>query len=160
MGTHRNRSGRNASGSRQRSRCLGVGAVSINLRSIMTRAIQLALLIIAGILAAFVVVEYSHAAWVPAPRWLGLIVFTPLVFGAVVRDFRRSWGRTTFWLCVTGLLVAHGAAYTAVLKTVEEWRNVWFLPLSIGECPVLVVVLHSLGYDDRPTPPRHSTNTV
>lgn len=135
--------------------CLAVRTVPVNFwRRPVKRGLQFALLGTSGFLIAFFVVEYGDAPWALPARWLALIVYTPLVFGAVVREFRRSWGRIAFWLCVLGLLAVHTAGYAAVLAHIEAWRNIWFLPLSIAECPILVLILHVLGYDDPSASPR------
>jgi hypothetical protein len=132
----------------------------ISLRLLWKRALHLSLLVIVGFLVAFVVVTYGDASWGPAGRWFGLVIYTAIIFGGVIRDFRRSWGQLTFWLSVTGLFAIHSASYAAVLTLVEGWRSVWFLLISIGEYPILVLILHALGYDDRPIPPERNVRRV
>jgi peptidoglycan/LPS O-acetylase OafA/YrhL len=133
---------------------VGIRAVPVNLlRRLAKRGLQLTLLLIGGVVVAFLVVEYSDAPWAPSARWVALLIYTPIVFGAVVPEFRRSWERMTFWLAVVGLVAVHIAAYVILLTSMDGWRNVWFLPLSMAECPALIFVLHTLGYAEPPMPP-------
>jgi hypothetical protein len=127
----------------------------MTLRGVVKRLLQVVFLIAGGILLGIVLLKYSDAGWAIYLRWLALVFYTLIVFGAAVSEFRPSWKRIAFWLCVCALFLVHIAAYILVLRAVAEWRNIWFLPLSIAECPVLVLVLHLLGYGERSAPPRH-----
>ena len=123
--------------------------MSLNLlKGILKRGLQAIVLTIGGVFVALLVVEYSDASWLPSARWLALLIYTPLVFGAVIREFHGSWRRMDFWLWLVGLLVVHAAGYAVVLTWVKEFRPVWFLPLSLAEGAVLIFVLHALGYND------------
>jgi len=106
-------------------------------------------LLVVGVLAAFFigfVTDYRKEHWLPSFRWLQLAVFTAIVFGDLVRQFRRSWRQLTFWLCTGALLAAHIGIYAVLFIRVTEWRVIWFLPLSIAELVVLLWLFDALGY--------------
>jgi hypothetical protein len=120
-----------------------------SLKWLLTRALVLVVLLGCGLLYAVMVMlywEYSRTHWVPEARWVGFVVFTVLVFGIAVRECRRSWRRTSLWLELIGLLVAHTVVYAAVLTRVEDWRPVYFVPITLAEVPVLLSILFSRGY--------------
>jgi hypothetical protein len=94
---------------------------------------------------------YGQQYRLPSARWLALVPYTFLAFGATIREFQRSWVRPTFWFWVVGLISAHLAIYAGILFAVDEWRLIWFVPAIMCEVPVLVFSLASLGYDN-PTP--------
>jgi hypothetical protein len=47
--------------------------------------------------------------------------------------------------CVVALarfaLAAHLGGYIWLLMTIEEWRPIWFLPISLAEFPIVLHVL-------------------
>ena len=110
-------------------------------------------LVACGIAVAALVIaygEYSETHWVPPARWVGLTAYTLLIFGTLIRAFRPSWARAGFWAMIAALLVAHLAAYAAVLRLIPDWRLSWFLPMTMVEFPILMSILFSSGYRDRP----------
>jgi hypothetical protein len=139
--------------------CVAVRRVPVKriLRSVVRRGLQLIGLVVAGVVVAIVVgasVEYGDSPWLPSSRWLALIPYTVLVFGASIREFRLSWNRVSFWLCVAALVISHVGIYAVILIKAAEWRLIWFAPLSIAEVPLIVFILYSLGYNDI-APPRN-----
>lgn len=99
---------------------------------------------VAGILAAAVVgfvVEYRRAHWLPPARWVGLGLFTAFGFGVIAVDFRRHWRDARFWFYLSVLLAAHLAGYIVLLVSAEEWRPIWFLPISLAEFPVVAHIM-------------------
>jgi hypothetical protein len=123
-------------------------------KSLVRRTLQICALVLSGILVAWVIVlctEYGQQYRLPSARWLALVPYTVLAFGATIREFQRSWVRPTFWFWVVGLISAHLAIYAGILFAVDEWRLIWFVPAIMCEVPVLVFILASLGYDN-PTP--------
>ena len=125
-------------------------------RWLVKRALQICVLALSGILVALLVglyTEYGEKYRLPSARWLALVPYTLLTFGATIREFQRSWLRATLWFCVRGLISAHLAIYIWILFAVDEWRLIWFVPATICEVPVLVFILDSLGYGN-PAPHR------
>src|SRR5437899_11651087 len=55
-------------------------------------------------------------------RWIGLAMWTAIVFGVVVRSRRKYWARPTFWLTTGGLLIVHLLAFAVVLNNYSQWR--------------------------------------
>jgi hypothetical protein len=84
----------------------------------------------------------------PSGRWLALMAYTGLVFWCLIETFRRAWIRPAFWLCLAGLLFAHGVVYFALLTIAREWRAIWFLPLTIVEFALMASVLDWLGFGE------------
>ena len=118
-------------------------------RSILRLTLLTVGLVVTGVTVAAVAIaygEYAEKHWVPPQRWVGLVAHTLLIFGALLREFRRSWFRLSFWATTTGLLALHLAAYATVLTLVPEWRLVWFLPITVLELPVLTSLLFGFGY--------------
>jgi hypothetical protein len=105
-------------------------------------------LLIGGLVFALVVVgvgEYGREYSFLRARWIGLVLFTLLVFGLVLHHFRSQWGRFRFWLWLLAMLAVHVLAYVAVLSRVDEWRAVWFAIITIVEGPFLIYFLEQLG---------------
>ena len=117
----------------------------------MKRGLRLLALLAAGVLVALLVGVYAENRdnpLVPSGRWLGWAGYTALLAVFVLRDHRQSWTRLTFWLVVAGLFAVHTALYAMAFQTVAVWRGLWFLPISIAEYPIFLLVLHWLGYHD------------
>ena len=99
---------------------------------------------VAGILAAALAVftvEYGRDHWVPPARWVGLTVYTVFGFGVIAQSLRRQWRELRLWLYLTALLLAHLAGYIVLLRSVDEWRLIWFLPMSLAEYPAVAHIM-------------------
>lgn len=113
-------------------------------KRVLVLMLKIILLIMAGIAVAAALLFYAAVgpfAWIPSVRWWSLAGTTVLVFWAVVKQFRRHWQRVSFWVEVGGLLGIHLFAYTILLLRVPEWRLLWFVPVSVVEGGLLVLVL-------------------
>jgi hypothetical protein len=77
-------------------------------------------------------------------RWIGLALWTAIVFGVVVRSGREHWTRGTFWLATGGLLTIHLLAFVAVLNAYPQWRPVWFIPVAIVEAGLFRLALEAI----------------
>ena len=126
-------------------------------RSVLRWAPRIMALLVAGVLFAYVVVNYGDAAWLPPVRWSVFVIFTALIFWDVVVDHRRNWRRAMFWLSLLGLFTFHTMGYALVLTKVVEFRAIWFLPISIAELVLLLQILRALGFDDEPLPSAGNT---
>ena len=116
-------------------------------RRIASISLKIMLVILAGFAVAWALLSYAPARpvpWVPSVRWWSLVATTGVVFWVAVKRYRHYWRRPSFWLKVTGLLVIHLLAYSVVLVKVPEWRLLWFVPPSVIEGGVLVLVLNKL----------------
>ena len=101
-------------------------------------------LIMAGIVAAALVgfvVEYRRQHWLPGDRWVGLGAYTVFGFGVIASDFRSQLRERRFWLYFGSLLAAHVTAYAVLLSRLEEWRLIWFLPVSLAEFPMIAHIM-------------------
>jgi hypothetical protein len=105
-------------------------------------------LVIAGVLLAYLAIEWHDAPGAPSPRLIGFAATTLFVFIDVVRNFRGSWGSSAFWLSTAGLLCVQVAAYVLVIAPIDEWRAIWFVPLGIGELVLFLQVLRALGFNE------------
>ena len=79
--------------------------------------------------------------------WLGLGGFTPLLLWLVIRSQRRHWKRLEFWLAMTGLAVLHVLAFVAILMHYPQWPLLWFVPVTLLEAGVFIVILGKV-FDD------------
>jgi hypothetical protein len=125
---------------------------------VLKRVLQLLALLVAGVLAAALVGFYSDnfESMVPG-RWVGWAGMTILLCVFIIRDHRRSWGRLSFWLTLTGLFAVHTALYAIVFRQVSVWRGTWFTLISLPEYLIFLLALLWLGYGDigRTSRPRH-----
>jgi hypothetical protein len=111
------------------------------------RIVTLLLEALVGFALAAAILLYAAVgpfAWMPSVRWSSLAGTTIIIFWVAVRQYRKYWRRFSFWLNVTGLLIIHLFVYTLVMLKVPEWRLLWFVPPSVVETGVLVLVLHKL----------------
>jgi hypothetical protein len=77
-------------------------------------------------------------------RWVGLTIWTLIIFVVVVRSNGSYWNRVTYWLAVCGLLGVHLLAFVGILRRYPQWRPIWFVPIAIAEAGVLSVILDML----------------
>ena len=73
--------------------------------------LALACLIALGLVAALSV----RTGIVVPGRWVGLTLWTIVVFWVVLKARRKYWARSAFWLAAGGLLAVHLLAFAAVL---------------------------------------------
>jgi hypothetical protein len=127
--------------------------VSLNLGSQLLKWTLIGVgLLIVGIAFALVNIaraEYQDQYPILETRWIGVVLFTILVFGFVASVFRASWKRTSFWMWLGVMLMGHMVAYAVVLTKVVEWRAVWFVLVTLVEGPVLIYWLEERGYRRR-----------
>jgi hypothetical protein len=96
------------------------------------------LLIVLGFVAISFYTGHTHP---PPVGWFGLVGFTPLVFWAVITTLRLHWDRPVFWFAIAGLAGLHVALFTAILMRYPQWPLLWFIPVSMIEGGLFVVVL-------------------
>jgi hypothetical protein len=75
--------------------------------------------------------------------WIGLVFWTPLVFGYAVRQLRRLWRRPSFWFTLSGILVTHLLGFTLVLRNYAV-RPFWFGLISAVEMIFITMVLDTI----------------
>lgn len=112
-----------------------------------SRVVTLSLEILIGLCLAAAIIAYAAVGpfpWVPAVRWWSLAGTTVIVFWVAVKQYRRHWHEISFWLKVAALLAVHVLAYTVVLLMLPDWRLLWFVPPSVVEAGLLVLVLNRL----------------
>jgi hypothetical protein len=74
-------------------------------------------------------------------KWVGISVFTVVLFGWVIKDSRRFWPRTAFWWIIVMLLAVHAAAFLIIFRYVEHWRMAWFLVICTLEVIPVTAIL-------------------
>lgn len=70
-------------------------------------------------------------------KWTGLAVFTPIVFGFVVKRNRRYWHAKVFWVVIVSLLILHIGCFLALFRFIPEWRMFWFFVVCTLEIPLV-----------------------
>ena len=106
-----------------------------------------------GVLVAALVIwyaDYGKSQWTPEARWLAILPYSVLVFGAVAYEFRSRWVQKSFWLLLLTLLAVYWLAWAALLWWVDEWRLVWFAPVSVAESVAIIALMARLGFDLKP----------
>jgi hypothetical protein len=74
-------------------------------------------------------------------RWIGLCVWSVIVFWYSALEYKRYWHRSRFWLVLFALLTFHVVAFVAILRRYQEWRLPWFIPSSLFEGWIIILVL-------------------
>jgi apolipoprotein N-acyltransferase len=93
------------------------------------------------------VVRTGHAADMDAAfsgGWIGLAIYTALLFWIIVRQSREYWQYVGFWLAVAGLLAVHLMAFVVILRSFSTWRVIWFMPIVIVEAGMFGAILFLL----------------
>jgi hypothetical protein len=80
----------------------------------------------------------------PPVRWIGLVCVTPIAFWYPARTYRRYWHRFTFWLVLAALLTLHVLAFVALLIRIPGWRLLWFVPTTLVESWIVLLVLEAM----------------
>lgn len=111
-------------------------------RALLYIALALAFLM----LVATLVISGAAFRFQTPIRWVGLIAYTPAIFWAAARPFKRDWHRAKFWLAVFGLLTIHALSFIWLLRMYPAWPLIWFMPLSVAEAVLIGLVL-SLLFD-------------
>jgi hypothetical protein len=74
-------------------------------------------------------------------RWIGLGGATFLTFWAALKPYRHYWSWPHVRWVVAALFVIHLVVFCFVLTHVEQWPIVWFVPTSLFEGAVIIVVI-------------------
>jgi hypothetical protein len=69
--------------------------------------------------------------------WFGFMGYTGLLFWVVVRHGRSHWHRPYFWLVAFALLITHCSIFIAILRTYQQFRMIWFWPITVFEAGVI-----------------------
>jgi hypothetical protein len=114
-------------------------------RFLLYIAIALGVLAICALLVA-IAIYTGHTRRLPV-GWFGLVGFTPLIFWTVIKSLRRCWKRAGFWFAVAALLALHLLAFVATLLRYPQWPLLWFVPVSMVEAGLFVMILGKLFND-------------
>jgi hypothetical protein len=99
--------------------------------------------------AAGILILYSAENGKQVPfQWIKLTAFTPIIFWAVLKQFKEYWRRPTLWLAAAALLALHVGAFTLVLRSYPQWPVIWFLPVGLVEGWTFFLILHKLIVGD------------
>ena len=107
------------------------------LRFLRYVAIGLAIAALIGVAAVYIPDSVEKKM---SGGWMGLVFFTPIVFGYAVRQYRRLWRLPSFWLTLSGLLVIHLLAFILVLRNYPV-RPFWFAMISGVEIVLITIAL-------------------
>ena len=112
-------------------------------------ALQLCAILLAAYLFVYLAVLvqfYGEDHWLPDKHLVISVLFTAVVFSAVIAEFKRSWVDGRFWLSVSALCFLHLLACAAAWKFIREWRTILYAVVSVAEIPLLCVALDALGF--------------
>jgi apolipoprotein N-acyltransferase len=76
--------------------------------------------------------------------WVGLVIFTPLTFWIVIRQYRFLWRQSTFWLTLIAMLLMHLIGFTILLRSYPGWRLFWYIPTMILEVVLIALVVEKV----------------
>lgn len=76
--------------------------------------------------------------------WIALVVYTVGLFWVTIRQSRRYWQHSSFWLAIVGLAVVHVLAFIAVLRAYPQWRGIWFWPIMLVEAGLFGTIFYLL----------------
>jgi len=95
-----------------------------------------------GVVAFIMVLAFNRDFFHPEQiaRWGGLVLYTPVIFGAVIQQHRQFWKQAAFWVTIAILLLLHIAAFSMLLQRVQEWRIVWYGLAGVFEGPAMMFV--------------------
>ena len=88
-------------------------------------------------------VPFEDRWFVPTGRWLGWIGFSILLVAYVMREQRERWRLPRFWMVLAGLLAIHCVSYVIAFRAVDEWRAIWFFPISILEYVIFTALIEA-----------------
>ena len=97
----------------------------------------------AGVLFAAVVIAYSHT---PQLRWIGFAFYTAILFGEVIRQYRRRWRLAFFWLTLVAILTVHTVVFAFGFRHIDTIRAAEIGVLSMLEFGGVVWCLQVLGF--------------
>lgn len=90
-----------------------------------------AYIVIAGTLLVVVVFYAPSDDFVT--RWVGLAVNTAILFGYAIRRHWQYSRSLQFWLVLSALLLVHLGVYITTLRSVDNWKAIWFFFLYMPE---------------------------
>lgn len=105
--------------------------------------VGIGLLVVVGIVG-FEALHGVRGSFHIEARWAGLALWTPLIFGLVIRNLRKYWRLLTFWMALAALLAIHLLAFVVILQRYPEWRPVWFMFVAIVESVFLSTILEMM----------------
>lgn len=76
--------------------------------------------------------------------WIALAVYTAGLFWITIRQSRRYWRHSSFWLTITGLLIIHLLAFVVILRAYPQWRGIWFWPIMLLEAGLFGSIFYLL----------------
>ena len=73
-------------------------------------------------------------------KWFAFVVFSCFIFGSIIHavkgDRRHAW----FWALIGSSLAVHFAIGVSLLKTVERFPLLYYVPIAMAEFAVLFVI--------------------
>jgi hypothetical protein len=123
-------------------------ALKLGSRFLLYIAIAIGALALCALLVAIAVYS-GHTHGLPV-AWFGFIGFTPLIFWTVIKSLKRHWKQPAFWFAVGGLFILHSLAFVATLLHYPRWPLLLFIPTSMVEAGLFVLVLGKLFDDSKP----------
>ncbi|SRR5579875_72871 len=74
-------------------------------------------------------------------RWIGLGGATFFTFWAAMKPYRHYWSWPQVRWVVAVLFLVHLLVFSCVLIHVQQWPLLWFIPTSLFEGAVIIVVI-------------------
>jgi len=127
--------------------------------TIATRLVRLALylaigLVIAALIGLAAIYTPESVVRKLSGGWVWLILFTPLIFGYVARQYRHLWRRPSFWLTLSGLLALHLLAFTLLFQKFHV-RPFWLMLVAAAEIGLISTALDAVLPESRHRASRH-----
>jgi hypothetical protein len=109
--------------------------------------------VLGGVLVPIVFMLYDAYAQThstPSKQWVQLALVTVGAFCAAASYFKKSWSTPSFWLTLSGLLIAHLVVFVPVFEYFPDWRGYSIGGVVFVESMALTQLLSTMGYDVAP----------
>jgi hypothetical protein len=97
-----------------------------------------------AVMALIVVVSVRTGFSIPV-RWVGLPVFTGVIGWFIFHQYRTLAKDAWFWLTAISIMVVHLIGFVVLLVYFERWPLVWYLPATLVEVALIVVIMEKVS---------------
>jgi hypothetical protein len=97
-----------------------------------------------AVMALIVVVSVRTGFSIPV-RWIGLAVFTGVIGWFIFHQYRTLAKEPWFWPTAISIIAVHLIGFVILLFYFPRWPLVWFLPATLVEVALIVVIMERVS---------------